>query len=465
MQAIVLTFDHLPVGFLGCYGKDWIETPNFDRLAAESVVFDQHFGEDFDPSALEHCWWTGCYHFPRSDAAPWKQTKLTEALAAADVATWLVVEKAAALSGPKPPRFDRVVEVDSKNDFGNSDVPFARLVAQAQRCLEESAAVGDQNLLLWLKSAGVPSPWGVGDELALARASQYLRRLEPAFDEILQPEAEAAIDPDTGGNTESHCVAEIVAIDQAQRERNNPSVPLMISDTELDQKRRREWNLSRCLYAAHVTQLDYWLGQLLDSIEQLPGDQERLLIVTAAAGDAFLQSQALPGKLSKLAEERVHVPLIIRAHGSRQAGRSQRLTQAVDLAATLVDWFGVAPDTMPREGESLLPVIRGEQRYSEQREFLCLGADGPVWGIRTEDFYLVQQADDPANKTADGSDPPARSLFVKPDDVWEIHNVADQFIAEADGLAADLDRFVERAQSSIPMTDRDEDEPAPQSYD
>ncbi len=45
MNAIVLTFDRLPVGFLSCYGNNWIATPNFDRLAFQSALFDQHFSD------------------------------------------------------------------------------------------------------------------------------------------------------------------------------------------------------------------------------------------------------------------------------------------------------------------------------------------------------------------------------------------------------------------------------------
>jgi arylsulfatase A-like enzyme len=43
MKAIVVQASGLHLGFLGCYGNDWIATPNLDRLAAEGIVFDQHY--------------------------------------------------------------------------------------------------------------------------------------------------------------------------------------------------------------------------------------------------------------------------------------------------------------------------------------------------------------------------------------------------------------------------------------
>jgi arylsulfatase A-like enzyme len=46
MKVLVLHGSALHLGFLGCYGNTWVATPNLDSLAAESVVFDQHFAEE-----------------------------------------------------------------------------------------------------------------------------------------------------------------------------------------------------------------------------------------------------------------------------------------------------------------------------------------------------------------------------------------------------------------------------------
>ena len=59
MNAIVVTFDRLPVGFLSCCGNSWIATPNFDRLAARSAVFEQHFAEGISPNSASQSWWSG----------------------------------------------------------------------------------------------------------------------------------------------------------------------------------------------------------------------------------------------------------------------------------------------------------------------------------------------------------------------------------------------------------------------
>ena len=43
MRILVVEARGLHIGFLGCYGNDWIATPNLDRLAAAGVVFDRHY--------------------------------------------------------------------------------------------------------------------------------------------------------------------------------------------------------------------------------------------------------------------------------------------------------------------------------------------------------------------------------------------------------------------------------------
>lgn len=43
MNVVLILFDSLNKDFLGCYGNTWVKTPNFDRLAKKSMVFDNHF--------------------------------------------------------------------------------------------------------------------------------------------------------------------------------------------------------------------------------------------------------------------------------------------------------------------------------------------------------------------------------------------------------------------------------------
>ncbi len=56
MKILVLDVPALHLGYLGCYGNDWVGTPNIDRLASDSVVFERHYFDVEQPPVLD---WTG----------------------------------------------------------------------------------------------------------------------------------------------------------------------------------------------------------------------------------------------------------------------------------------------------------------------------------------------------------------------------------------------------------------------
>src|SRR6266446_1489933 len=45
MNILVVEASALHLGYLGCYGNDWVATPNLDRIAAEGIVFDWHIAD------------------------------------------------------------------------------------------------------------------------------------------------------------------------------------------------------------------------------------------------------------------------------------------------------------------------------------------------------------------------------------------------------------------------------------
>ena len=67
-NVIVVACNSLHLGFLGCYGNAWVETPHLDRLASESTVFDFHFPENLTTLPTRRSWWTGRYGFPDLEA-------------------------------------------------------------------------------------------------------------------------------------------------------------------------------------------------------------------------------------------------------------------------------------------------------------------------------------------------------------------------------------------------------------
>jgi arylsulfatase A-like enzyme len=68
MKILVIEALGLHLGYLGCYGNDWVATPNLDRLAAEGIVLDAHFADQPDLTGAtpwhERSVGTGCYALP-----------------------------------------------------------------------------------------------------------------------------------------------------------------------------------------------------------------------------------------------------------------------------------------------------------------------------------------------------------------------------------------------------------------
>ena len=61
MNIILIMSDSFRYDHLGCYGNDWIETPNIDGLARESVVFENAYPEGLPTLPVRTALFTGNY--------------------------------------------------------------------------------------------------------------------------------------------------------------------------------------------------------------------------------------------------------------------------------------------------------------------------------------------------------------------------------------------------------------------
>ena len=162
MKVVIISFDQLSLRFLGCYGNQSSPTPHFNRLASESVVFDQHFGENFEPAAANHAWWTGRYQFPLSKqqqlASPLIFTKLDQA----DIQTRLLFETGA--------NIPNAICEGLIAQYQSADLLPDQLIQQGIQELQSWNDQPETSALLWLHFAGLSSTdsdarrlkWGVG---------------------------------------------------------------------------------------------------------------------------------------------------------------------------------------------------------------------------------------------------------------------------------------------------------------
>jgi arylsulfatase A-like enzyme len=64
MNLVVISTDTWRSDHLGCYGNDWIQTPNLDRLASEGITFNNFYAEALPTLCARTVFYTGRHLIP-----------------------------------------------------------------------------------------------------------------------------------------------------------------------------------------------------------------------------------------------------------------------------------------------------------------------------------------------------------------------------------------------------------------
>lgn len=362
MQAAVVTFDHLALAFLGCYGSLWQRTPRFDQLAAESVVFDQCYsGGAAAPGLLE------------------------------------LADQLRQQGG--------TVCVQESVAGGRLDDSLRQAIINW--C---GASPCDPPGLLWLNNRAIRSPW-----------SAPLDRLNDAWRNVFDEDAlDAALlacgcdVPDRSSSPEERLAAALPRL-TAQG----------VFDREACSATREFGQLRRVVYAAATSVLDDWLGEVLDLL-MADCSQDRLVVVGAGRGDLTGPHSELSAGCPPLIDPLVHVPLLIRIGTAADGSRRRTLATVADVAPTLAEWFGLPPRPDERAARSLWPLLREESDSVRDELLIgseaigwCLRTPDFACICGPESLRTVRgDRSEPAGDRA--------WLFVKPDDAWDTLNVAPQ---------------------------------------
>jgi len=184
----------------------------------------------------------------------------------------------------------------------------------------------------------------------------------------------------------------------------------------------------RQAFAAEVTAIDERVGLLLDAVAGSPMPWH---VCVAGTGGMPLGLHGQVG--SSLQEpcirpygERVHLPVILREAGGRMAGqRFPGLVSAADIGVTLGEWLGVAAGSCLHGAASLAGLFDTWAAPSREQLFIRGRAAA---AMATPEWHLV--ASWPQGKIAGVQ----ASLFAKPDDYFEVTDVADRCPAEAEAM-------------------------------
>jgi hypothetical protein len=403
-NAICLFIDGLHPGMIGAYGNDWVETPNLDRLAVESFVADQYLIDSFDPDLFLRSVLTGRLPLLGDDAEAFDALSLTQRK---NVQSAFVTDVPEQADIARRHRFENVITLaPSTSDSSADSIEETHFLSAFSEIvdilIDESESERDddldRSLLLCCHLAGMSGPW----DAPLAEREKYREEDDPEPMEGVTP----------------------------------PSL-LLPPDFDPDDLLR----LTHA-YTAQIATMDACLGGLLEWLETSGALDDTLLIVSSPRSFPLGEHRRVGlGEKEPYTEFR-HVPLMVRVPDMSGASvRSQALLRPADLYTTLDDWFSSDEAT-----KGLFPLIREEAETIRQRLVLVgpnreISFRTPAWLMRPKDVRLASDAVEiPVD---DGTeDETVWSLFAKPDDHWEVNDVADRCVRIVEELVEACDETV-----------------------
>lgn len=413
-----LRFDHV-----GCYGNDWIETPNIDRFAKNSVVFENAYPEGLFTLPFRTSLFTGNFTL---NNRPWAymtnfDVTLAELLDEYDYVSAFITD---VYHYFKPTgNFHR----------GFHSWQFIR----GQEGDAYRSAPHGKNINDYLK----PEMHGT---LVHRLLDQYLRNTAHfqseddyfaarVFDEAIQ-----WIETNAGHHEKFFLMVDCFD----PHEPWDPPPPFDTKYTDpnyngpklvqpkygpTDWMTNDELDNVKGLYAGEVSFVDKRFGLFIDKLVELDLIEDSLVVVMSDHGHPHGDHGSILKTPQNLYSELIKIPLMVRFPDKRFAGkRIESLVQIVDIAPSILDIIGQTEETLVMQGQSFLPMIEG--RKEKIREYVHVGIfDNVDRCIRNEEWSYIHRAEGIADE-----------LYNIKEDPQEKINVLDKYPDKAKKLSSHL---------------------------
>jgi arylsulfatase A-like enzyme len=377
MKAIMVMFDSLNRHFLPPYGNEWVEAPNFERLAGKTVTFDNCYSGSMPCMPARRELHTGRYNFLHR--------------------SW----------GPIEPFDDSMPELLKQHNV------YTHLVSDHQHYWEDGGATYHNRYSSWEVVRGQEGDLWKGhvpeaDEWeSMQSMFANMKRQDGINRQYMATEAE---------QSQTHVFNLGLEFIQTNHDRDNwflqietfdPHEPFFVH-THYKELYPHEYDgpgldwppygrvteppetveHTRRTYAALVSMCDHSLGRVLDAMDEHEMWDDTMLIVCTDHGYLLGEHNWWAKSVQPFYNEVIHTPFFVWDPRSRvQAQRRGNLVQFIDIPPTLLDYFGVArPADM--QGISLeTPVAAGER----QREAVLYGTHGGHVNV-TDGRYTYMRA-------------------------------------------------------------------------
>jgi arylsulfatase A-like enzyme len=392
--------DRLSAAYLGALGNTWIRTPAFDRLAAESLVYDRATIDSPAIADLCQSLWTGrpAWNNIGGSAVDARRT-IMEVCRELGTATVLLTDNDSVADHPLAAHFEEVIRIrPSHVSQQAADWQATQMAAFFAAAIE---LIGSKRppALLWLHTGALARVWDSPQELR----AQYSAEDDPAPPSFIEP-------------------------------------PSLIADQNTDPDLLLGL---RHAYAGEVSALDRCLEMLLDSIADSPW-RDALFSVSSARGFLLGEHGVVGDAADFLYGELIRVPWIVRfPDGPAYGARSQSLVQPPDMYDMLASWvsgkeFATSATSNP-SADSMSLALGGPIALNQLA--IARAASGEI-ALTTPAWFLRVSIRSDSNPLLPATSEVPRAvderrfeLFAKPDDYFEANEVSDrcQDVIEAFG--------------------------------
>ncbi len=397
MNVIVLINDTFRRDHLGCYGNQWIQTPNLDRFAEGAAIFDRYYAASYPTVPNRWDLSTGRFGFPHLGWQPLnpEDESWGQLLSNRGVHTQMIWDTpmlgmhdynyTRGFSGihfvhgqkgdpwitdpsmnidlmAQPHKIRNIASLENylRNHYGRQydrQYCVGRTVSTAMDWLETNHR--QKSFFLWVDMWDPHEPFDC-----------------PWYDYELY--------------ADSHYKGDRLLYPEYGR-----------STYMTDEERKH----LRALYAGNVTLTDRWIGRILDLVERLGLSKNTLIIWASDHGHLFGDHdlQGKPGaELGRLYETTVRIPLLVRHPDGLGAGkRIEGFVQPPDLLPSVLEFVG-HPIPERIEGNSFWPLVSDgttDQEYAFSSRFPP-AAGSPVGGTAFDGWVGSDRNVEPSTVTS-----------------------------------------------------------------
>lgn len=349
-NIIFIMADDLGYGDLGCFGGDKIFTPHIDRLAEQGTRFTQFYAGS-PVCAPSRCVLMTGLHTGHA------RIRGNSPKAGGELEQFGEGSRRLSLIGDEP--------------------TVASVLKEAGYATGAAGkwGIGEPN------SAGTPTQMGFDEWLG------YLNQNHASYyytDFLWRNREKMAIPENTNGRRQvySNDLMRDFALEFMRRNSEGPfflylpfTIPHALMEVpSLGPYEEEDWPEPFKIYAAMVSRLDGYVGEIMEELERLEIAEKTLVMFTSDNGavnndrTVFLDSTAgKRGRKGTVYEGGLNVPLIVRWPGKVEAGATDdTVWMFVDILPTFAELTG-APLPMNLDGVSLAPTLRGETQDLSKR--------------------------------------------------------------------------------------------------